>query len=222
LETLSSKVIHYQMKVLIFGASGATGHNLISQAVEQGHEILAFVRDPSKLKIVNKSLKTFKGDVVNYQQVAEAVQGQEAVISALGASNPVTRNYALISGIENIVQAMTKHNVSRLVYQSFLGVREHRQELGFIVNRVLPILLKGSIKDHEEKEKIITTSNLQWTIVRCPTLTNGPLTKKYVDGERLQPQSALAFLSRADVADFMLRQLSENKYIRKKPRIMKK
>jgi putative NADH-flavin reductase len=210
------------MKILIFGASGATGYNLISQALEKGHHVLAFVRDPSKLKTKNNNFSIFKGDVSNYREVEDAVRGQEAVISALGASNPFKRDFTLVRGIENIVRAMLKSNVDRIVYQSFLGVKEYRKDLGFLLDRIVPLLLKGSIKDHEVKEGIITASNLRWTIVRCPTLTNGPFTGEYFDGERIQSNSILPSLSRADVADFMLKQLHEEAYIRKKPRIMKK
>ena len=203
------------MKVLVFGASGATGHNLVSQAVEKGHHVRAFVRDPSKLKIENKNLNIFQGDVSNYQQVEDAVKDQEAVISALGASTPFKRNFTLIKGIENIVGAMTKFHVERLVYQSFLGVKENRSELGFLLDRVVSMLLKSSIQDHEVKEDIVTNSNLQWTIVRCPLLTNGPLTGKYIEGERIQSASILPSLSRADVADFILKELQEKQYIKK-------
>jgi putative NADH-flavin reductase len=211
-----------QMKVLVFGASGSTGHNLVSQALEKGHHVRAFVRDPSKLKIEHKNLNAFQGDVSNYKQVEDAVNDQDAVISALGASTPLKRNFILIKGIENIVEAMTKFHVERLVYQSFLGVKENRKELGFLLDRIVPILLKSAIQDHEVKENIITSSKLQWTIVRCPTLTNGPHTGKYIHGERIQSASFLPSLSRADVADFMLKELQEKKYIEKKPRIMKR
>ena len=119
------------MKVLVFGASGATGYNLVSQALEKGHHVRAFVRDPSKLKIENKNLSIFQGDVSNYQQVEDAVKDQEVVISALGASTPLKRNFILIKGIENIVVAMTKFHVERLVYQSFLGVKEIVRSLDF-------------------------------------------------------------------------------------------
>ena len=210
------------MKFLVFGASGATGYNLVSQALEKGHDVRAFVRDPSKLKLENKNLSVFQGDVSNHQQVEDAVKGQEVVISALGASTPFKRNFTLIKGIENIVGAMTKFHVERLVYQSFLGVKENRNELGFLLDRVVPMLLKSSIQDHEVKEDIITSSDLQWTIVRCSTLTNGPFTGKYTDGERIRSASILPSLSRADVADFILKELQEKRYIKKKPRIMKR
>ena len=106
--------------------------------------------------------------------------------------------------------------------QSFLGVKENRNELGFLLDRVVPMLLKSSIQDHEVKEDIITSSDLQWTIVRCPTLTNGPFTGRYIDGERIRSASILPSLSRADVADFILKELQEKRYIKKIPRIMKR
>ena len=210
------------MKILVFGASGATGHYLVSQALEKGHQVDAFVRDPSKLKIENINLSVIQGDVSNVQQVQDAIKGHDVVISALGASTPLKRNFVLIKGIENIVEAMTKFHVERLVYQSFMGVNENRKELGFLLDRIVPLLLKSAIQDHEVKENIIMSSNLQWTIVRCPTLTNGPFTGKYIHGERIQSASILPSLSRANVADFMLKELQEKKYIKKKPRIMKR
>ena len=130
------------MKILVFGASGATGYNLVSQALEKGHHVRAFVRDPSKLKIENKNLSIFQGDVSNYQQVEDAVKDQEVVISALGASTPLKRNFILIKGIENIVAAMTKFHVERIVYQSFLGVKENRKELGFLIGPYYPNIIE--------------------------------------------------------------------------------
>ena len=208
------------MKILVFGASGATGNNLVSQGVGKGHRITAFVRDSSRLKIEDKNLSIFMGDVSNAQQVADAIRDQEAVFSALGASSPFKRDFILIKGIENIVGAMMKFNVRRFVYQSFFGVKEHRSDLGFLMDRVVPVILKSAIKDHEVKEQIIMGSTLQWTIVRCPTLTNGTFTGRYVHGERIVSASPLALISRADVADFMLEQVHDTKYINKKPRII--
>lgn len=210
-----------KMKILVFGASGATGYNLVSQGVNHGNIITTYVRDPSKLKIEHKNLRVFKGDVANTQQVEDAIRGQEAIISVLGAANPFKRDFTLIRGIENIVSAMTKFDIRRFVYQSFLGVKDHRRDLGFLMDRVIPVFLKNVIKDHEAKEQIITSSALQWTIVRCSMLTNGTFTGKYMHGERIKSDSPLPSISRADVADFMLNQLFDTKYTGKKPRIMK-
>lgn len=208
------------MKILIFGASGATGHKLVSQAIRQKHLVTAFVRNASKLRIQHENINIFQGDVIDYQRVEDAIRNQDAVLSALGASSPFKRDLTLIKGIQNITTAMMDQKVKRFIYQSFLGVRENRKELGFLMNNIVSIILKNVIIDHEAKEEIIVKSNLDWTIVRPPRLTNGSFTGKYKDGEHIKTRSIFPSISRADVADFMLKQLTDRKYMHKKPRIM--
>jgi putative NADH-flavin reductase len=208
------------MKILIFGASGATGYNLVSQALRLEHFVTAFVRDPSKFKVKHANVKIFKGNVTDYHRVDDAMKGQDAVLSALGASSPFRRDFNLIIGIQNIVTAMMRQNIRRFVYQSFLGVKESRKELGFLINTIIPLMLKNVIADHEAKEAIIEKSNLDWTIVRCSRLTHGAFTGHYRDGEHILPSSLFPRISRTDVADFMLKQIAETKYLHKKPRIM--
>jgi hypothetical protein len=118
------------------------------------------------------------------------------------------------------VTAMHRQKVGRFIYQSFLGVREYRSELGFILDKIIPHLVTNVIKDHEAKEQTIVNSDLQWTIVRCSMLTHGPATEKYRDGEHITSPFLLPTISRADVADFMIKQLTDVKYNYKKPRIM--
>jgi putative NADH-flavin reductase len=208
------------MKIMIFGASGATGQHLVLQALNRKHSVSAFVRDPSKFQGQNDSIRIIKGDVGDYQNVEDAITNHDAVLSALGASTPFRRDFTLVKGIQNITTAMMKKNVKAFIYQSFLGVKEDRNELGFLINHILPLALKNIITDHEAKEDMLIQSNLKWTIVRCPVLTNGPFTNNYRDGEHITSSSLLPSISRADVADFMLRQLEDHKYVRKKPRIM--
>jgi putative NADH-flavin reductase len=207
------------MKILIFGASGATGQQLVLQALERAHIVTAFVRDPSKLELHHKNVAVFQGNVIDTKNVEDAVKDQDAVLSALGASNPFRKDKALIDGIRNITSAMRNQNVKRFIYQSFLGVRQYRHELGFLIHDVIPLALQSVISDHEAKEEIIQKSNLDWTIVRCGILTNGKFTGLYKDGEHIVG-SILPTISRANVADFMLNQLTDQKYVRKSPRIM--
>jgi putative NADH-flavin reductase len=208
------------MNILIFGASGATGHNLVSQALSQKHSVSAFVRDPSKLRLHKDHIKIIEGDVSDFQKVDEAVRDQDAVLSALGASTPFKSDAALIAGIRNIAAAMEERNVKQLIYQSFLGVDERRDEMGYVVNKLLPVVLKNVIHDHQAKENIIVSSSLNWTIVRCAMLTNGSFTGNYRHGEHITSRSLLPWISRGDVADFMLKQLTDSSYLHKKPRIM--
>jgi putative NADH-flavin reductase len=182
--------------------------------------VSAFVRNPSKLRIDKDRITIFTGNVADYQSVEDAIANQEAVLSALGASSPFKRDFTLVNGVQNIVTSMTKKNVRRFIYQSFLGVKENRNELGFLINNIFPLVLKNLILDHEAKEDIIVNSNLNCTIVRCPILTNRSFTGEYRDGEHITSVSILPFISRADVADFMLKQLTHYKYLHKKPRIM--
>ena len=208
------------MKILIFGASGATGRNLVSQAIIQNHIVSAFVRNPSKLQIDSEKMRIIKGNVIDYQTVEDAIANQDAVLSALGASNPFKRDYTLVTGVRNITTAMMKRRVRRFIYQSYLGIAENRNELGFVINYILPLVLRNIILDHEAKESIIVNSDIDWTIVRCSILTNGSFTGNYRDGEHLTSTSLLPTISRADVAEFMLKQLTDYKYVNRKPRIM--
>ncbi len=207
------------MKVLIFGASGETGRLLVSAGLQQMHGITAFVRHPSMLKIKHENLGLFQGDVSNYKSVEAALDGHDGAISALGASTPFGRDSTIVKGIDNIVCAMQRQKVNRFIYQSFFGVNEFRSELSFFLDKIVPLALNGSIKDHEAKEEFIINSNLMWTIVRCAMLTNGPATGKYREGEHITSTALLPTISRADVADFMIKQLTDSRYNYKKPRL---
>ena len=208
------------MKVLIFGATGETGRLLVTYGLQKKHGITAFVRHPSKLGIRHENLSIFKGDVSDYKKVESALAGHDGAISALGPSSPFKRNPVLVKGIQNIVKAMHRQKVSRFIYQSFIGVHEYRSELGFVLNKIMPVVLNSVIKDHEEKEQSVITSDLQWTIVRCSMLTHGPATTTYRDGEHITSPFLVPMISREDVANFMIRQLTDERYNYKKPRLM--
>jgi putative NADH-flavin reductase len=208
------------MNIIIFGASGATGNELVNQALSQGHLVTAFVRNPAKIQKKHEHLKIVQGDVTDYASVERSITGQEAVLCALGSSTPLKRDAALIEGVRNIIQAMEKKNVHKFIYLSFLGVSEGRKGLGLFVNYIIVPLLHNVVADHEAKEALVKQSRFDWTIVRPPRLTNGPKTGKYRSGEDIKPQSLILTISRADLADFMLEQLSGTSYSRKAPRVM--
>src|SRR5688500_1031654 len=125
------------MNILIFGATGATGHELIKQGLKQAHRITALVRDPSKLTVDNSLLRIEQGNVADFDAVARVVQGQDAVLSALGASTPFKHDQALIDGLRNITRAMETLHVKRLIYLSFLRVKESRKDMGFLMNNIV-------------------------------------------------------------------------------------
>ena len=208
------------MKIAIFGASGATGHHLVNQALGQGHDVTAFVREPSRLKITHPKLCIVQGDVVNYQAVEQAVRGQDAVLSALGASSPFKFDQAVVDGVNNIIKAMEATGVDRFIYMSSAGVKESRHRAGFVIRNIAPKMLSTELAGHETREAMIRQSRLLCTIVRPPTLTNGKRQTQIRIGEDISSGGFTVMMSRADVADFMLRQLEDQTYLRKSPMIL--
>jgi hypothetical protein len=109
---------------------------------------------------------------------------------------------------------------ARLVYLSTLGVAESRREAGFLIRTLAPTLLRTEIMGHEVREKLIRASALEWIIVRAPILTNGPAAKHYRSGEDLVSEKFATALPRADVAAFLLSQLTQARFVRKSVRLM--
>lgn len=207
------------MRILVFGASGQAGNELVRQAIEHGHSVSAFVRTPHKLKF-GSSVSIIQGDVADEAAVKAAVPGHDAVVSALGVATPLKHDAAVITGVQHIVRVMEDHDVRRLIYLSFIGVRESRSAVGFVLRYIAPIPLRHEIADHETKEAVIRSSNLDWTIVRAPKLTNGPRTEKYRSGENITTVMPVPLMSRADVSHFVIRELEEPNYVRCSPRLL--
>jgi len=208
------------MKLLIFGASGATGHELVKQSLSIGHSVTAFVRDSSRLKINHKSLNVIPGDLTSTVDLAHAIKGHDVVLSALGAKNPFKFDAIVVDGVGKIIQVMEELKVLRFIYLSFIGVGEGRIHGGFVIRHIASRILKTEIAGHETREKMIRESRLNWTIVHAPTLTNGKKKGAYRTGENLSSNSVVVTVSRADVADFMLSQCVDLTFKHKSVRIM--
>jgi putative NADH-flavin reductase len=130
------------------------------------------------------------------------------------------RTTALSDGTRNIVQAMQKHGVRRLICESSLGVADSKGRLGIFYNLVLvPLLLRRLFADKAVQEQIIQASGLDWVIVRPTSLTNGPRKGIYRTGMDIGHWFRPTRISRADVADFMLKQLTDDTYLRKAPAV---
>jgi putative NADH-flavin reductase len=208
------------MNVIVFGAAGNTGRTLVTQALAQGHRVTAFVRRPERLQIEHAALRVVRGDVADTAAVEGALPGHDAVISVLGNSPPLKPDPALVNGIRQIVRAMERNGPRRLIYLSNLTVREGRKQLGLLFRLLFVPILRAELADQEEKESAIRNSTLDWTIVRPPKLTDGPATGSYRHGCDIRATSIIPTISRADVADFLLRQLADRSYIHKAPAVM--
>jgi putative NADH-flavin reductase len=205
------------MKLLVFGSTGGAGRQLVEQALAQGHAVTAFARNPEKLDVEHPSLKVVQGDVMDLASVERAMQGQEVVLSALGA--PASNKSAVrTEGTRQIVRAMEKAGVRRLISISTLGVGDSRDTIPFHYKYILvPLLLRRVFADHETQEDCIRQSRLDWIIVRPAALTNGNRTGVYRHGFPVTDKTIQAKISRSDVADFVLRQVEDNMYLHKTP-----
>ncbi len=201
------------MKLAIFGATGKTGLELVKQALEQDHKVTAFVRDPASLLIEDEHLTCITGDVFDKASVAKAVEGQEAVICSLGSGTDLKKTMIRANGTANIINAMQEKKVQRLIVVSAMGVAESWDDLSFLNKSIFALFMKNTREDHEAQEAAVKESGLDWTIIRPSGLTNTPRTGLYELGENISAKSSK--ISRADVADLILKELGKNDLIGK-------
>lgn len=202
------------MKILVFGATGSIGSQIVKQALEQGHRVTAFSRSASQMD-ADPNLETVEGNVLDFESVEKAMPGYEAVFVALGAGSKGT---VRSEGTRNIILAMQQHGVRRLVCLSTLGVGESWGNLNFFWKYIMfGLLLRKAFIDHQKQEQLIQESDLDWTIVRPGAFTDGALTGEYKHGFPGDDKSVELKISRADVAHFMLKQLTIDTYIHKTP-----
>ena len=202
------------MKLTIFGASSLTGQQLIEKALAAGHEVTAFVRDESRLGISHPELRVLCGDALQYQDVDAAVQGSEAILSTLG---PKGKPVAMAAdSTQNILQAMEKYGIKRLVVVSVAGIAVPKDQRGSsLVDRLLKMFLKDAFTDRENQLAVLASSKLDWIAVRVPRLTNEPA-KGTIKAFFGRPSPTMT-VTRSDLADFMLEQLKDNSWLRQAP-----
>ena len=202
------------MRLLVIGATGGTGRELVQQALAQGHQVTAFVRDPARLQIEHANLRVAKGDVLDYATVESAMRGQEAVLSALGHRKFYRPTKIQSEGMRNILRAMHACDVPRLICETALGLGNSVFRMGILGTFfVLPLVLPFYFWDKARQEDLIMASDLDWTIVRPGILTSGVARRKYRHGPKVGNYFWPVSSARADVADFMLKQLRDDTYL---------
>ena len=206
------------IRVLIVGATGGTGRQLVAQALERGLAVTALVRDPSRLTIVHPQLTIVRGDALDPGSIDAAMGGQEAVLSALGHKRYFAPNRILSEGTRNVLRAMETHGASRFICETSLGIGDSAGRLGiYYTFFTIPVILPLYYWDKTRQERIIASSPLEWVIVRPGLLTNGAKRGNYRHGRRVGSFFWTLRISRADVAEFMLDQLESDAYLRRAP-----
>ena len=204
------------MKILILGSTGPTGLQLVTQALEKHHEVTALVRNPAKLNINHEKLTIITGDALDKNIVLKALAGQEAVISSLGKGQTLRSSGLITKAVSILVPAMNEMNVKRLIFLSGFGAGETFVQANLLQKIIFRTFLIDIYGDKARAEKLIRSCTLDWTLVYPVVLTNTPETGKYQVGEK-PVMKGMPKISRADVAEFMLRQLADNTFLKKSP-----
>lgn len=205
------------MKLLIIGATGSIGRQVVKQALEQGHIVTAFARNPANLDIQHPNLNPFQGDVLDLSSVEQAVRGQDAVVCVLGSGKNLTGTVRS-EGTKQIIRAMEQTGVRRLICQSTLGTGESWGNLNFYWKYVMfGFILRQVFADHERQERYVRQSHLNWTIVRPSAFIDGAHTGQYRHGFPSNDKTTQLKITRSDVADFILKQLTSDTYLGKMP-----
>jgi putative NADH-flavin reductase len=205
------------MKIVVFGASRGTGFEIVKQALETGHIVTAFVRSPSTFPFQHPNLTLCQGDALDAVAVENAIAGQDAVLSALGPTRPPVPGM-METAAKNIVAAMKKQGVRRLISTTGAGVRQPEDQpklADYLIGALLNLLAKKVVLDSAANVNVIQNSNVDWTVVRFPRLVDGERTDIYRFGYVGKDSSTQ--LTRADAAASVLRELTEKNWLRKLP-----
>jgi putative NADH-flavin reductase len=206
------------MKILILGATGATGQLIVRDATTSGHHVVALVRAKASSNL--PGAEVIEGDVRDEETLARALNGCDAVVSALGTGMGLREVDLLTVATRALVAAMTRAGVRRLICISALGVGDSRYHGGFVFDRLFqPLLLGPAYKDKDRQEAAIRASSLDWVVIRPAQLTNGAARG------RIRATTDLAGvnggkIARADVAQFVLEQLTTDTWLRRTPVIL--
>ncbi|EIG57679.1 NAD(P)-dependent oxidoreductase [Bradyrhizobium sp. WSM1253] len=206
-------------KILLLGATGATGRLIVNQAVARGHDVTVLVRSAGKASDI-RGAKLIVGDARDEAALREALKGRDAVVSALGTPVSPFREVTLLStATRALVSAMKAEQVSRLVCITGMGAGDSAGHGGFVADNVIfPLLLKKVYADKNRQEAIVRDSGLDWILVRPSILNNKPgrgSVRALTDLSGFHGGS----IAREDVATFVLDQVRADTWLHRSPLI---
>ena len=202
------------MKLVVLGATGGTGLEIVRRALECGHSVTAFVRSPDRLRPFQDRITVTRGDLLNSAELEQVLKGHDAVLSGFGPRVPISKADAHL--LEQFAVALTSAmqwaGVRRVVIESVAFLfKDSVLPPAYLLGR---LFFPGTIADASRMEQVFANSDLDWTLVRPPQLTDKPYTGKYRVREGHLPPFGLK-ISRADAADCMIRVLGDRSSIRK-------
>jgi putative NADH-flavin reductase len=199
-----------KVKIAIFGATGGTGLEATKQALANGDNVTALVRTPSKLAITDEKLTIIEGNILDQNAVEQVVAGQDAVIVSIRKTdnNP---DQLVSKGTRIVIDAMQRFGVQRLVVVTAIGVGDSKNNVPLFFKALMKTILKEAYADMEVQEQAIRESGLDWIVVRPGGLTDNAATGEYEVGLDIKGSQ----VARADVAAFLLQQITDDTYLRK-------
>jgi putative NADH-flavin reductase len=207
------------MNIAIFGANGGTGRLLTERSLAAGHKVSALLRTPEAFPYRDR-VQVIQGSAFDPDPVRRTLEGTDAVLSALGPRSPLRNENVLPRAVPIIVEAMQQTGIRRIIVLGAAATLPDAMSKQSALNRwiaeniIYKTFLKWPIAEQIAQYKALAASNLDWTIVMPPRLTNTPGRHPYrIDGEALPPNGSR--ISRHDVADFMMQQLTSPEWLRK-------
>ena len=197
--------------IVIFGATGQTGMELVKEALSIGYSVRVLARNPEKAKLLPKEVEVHMGEGNDAEVVGKALEGQDAVLLAVGGQSlkdSTTRSR--ITGV--VLSQMQKHSISRLVVCSVVGIGASSAHMGWFSKMFAGFLLKNAMADHRAQEAAIKKSGLEYVIFRPPQLINAPKTESYKTAEEHEVFRATK-ISRSDLAHAMIKALEHDAWI---------
>jgi putative NADH-flavin reductase len=218
------------MHILILGATGRTGKQLLKQALQHGHTVNILVRDKTKINNKNNHLTVFEGSPLDKIILGNAMQGCEAILSALNISRTNDFPWAklrtpkdfLSTVMKNIIELAPAHNIRRIIFTSAWGAAETKKDIpGWFRWFIDHSNIRYPYDDHARQEELLKQTSLQWTSVRLAGLTNSKKKKEIIVSLHNKPKPRL-MISRSNAAAFMLDALEKNLNLREMPVLSQK
>jgi putative NADH-flavin reductase len=206
------------MRITVLGATGRTGRPLVRQALDRGHDVVAFARSAEKIDVADDALTVVEGDAYSGGGVTEAVAGSDAVVSVLGQTSDGPDDLLAVAG-DHVLDAMAETGVDRLVTLVGAGVRDEGESVSFsgrVMGTVLKFVAREVLADAETHVERVRASDTRWTVVRAPRLTNGPGTGEYRAGDI---ELGFDSISRADTARFVLDVVEGDQFVHELPKV---
>ncbi len=200
-------------RIALFGATGQTGQHFLKASLEKGYEVKVLVRDKTKLQLSHPKLTVFEGDVLNQQDVNQTISETDCVVSLFGHVKG-SPQWLQTNGTKNIVAAMEKSKVNRIISLSGGGLpfpeKDEPKFVDKLIRGIMKIVVPKILNDAIQHYEVLKNSDRNWTIVRAPRLTNDPKRGKYRVG--WVGVNASTKISRADLADFILTQVDDDRF----------